>query len=97
MLGAITGNTKASDRAAATVTTVTSVSGFVTLVATGGNLEAASTVASVETLGTSAFNGGFTGHLIDQGLTALQKLGQATDFAQSGADTIGLKTTPKCP
>ena len=76
--------------------TITTAAGLTTLLATNGDLEAASSAAAFESLGTSGFNGGLTGHFIDEGANSLQKIFLSTDLGQSLADVLGIDTTPGC-
>jgi hypothetical protein len=89
LAGAFTGNIKGADQGAATVTTVSTASGFITLVASG-NPEKAATVAGFESLATTGVNGGMTGRLIDEGLMGASKLLGATDIGQNIFDLLGI-------
>jgi hypothetical protein len=77
--------------------TITTAAGYTTLVATKGDLEAASTAAAFESLGTAGLNGGLTGKFIDEGANYLQKTLLSTDLGQSLADALGINTSLTCP
>jgi hypothetical protein len=80
LAGAATGDVSGFGEAANVATTMTTGLGFATLVATGGNMEAASAAASAESVGTAGVNGGLTGQLIDQGASDASKLLQGSDL-----------------
>jgi hypothetical protein len=96
LIGAITGNISQTGQGATLATTVTTIGGYGALVATHGNLETASGWATAESLGTAGFNGGMTGHLIDQAATFAQKLFLAAELGQGAADAVGLNTGGSC-
>ena len=95
LFGAISGKTEGVDEAATAATTVTTIGGYIALVATG-DMKKASKAAAVESLGTSAFNGGFSGHIIDEGATGIQKFLVSTEMGQNFAELMGLDTTGSC-
>ncbi len=94
--GAATGNIQRANEAANIATTTTTIGGFIVYLATNGNLNAASTAAGVESLGTAGVNGGLTGHLIDQAANSTQKLLLSTELGQNAADAVGVDTTGTC-
>jgi hypothetical protein len=96
LTGAVTGDVKASAEAATYASTVTTVAGLYTYKKTKGNLEAASTAAAIESIGTSGFNGGKSGQFIEEGLNKIDKLFAGTELAQNGVEAAGISTTPKC-
>jgi len=95
LFGAGTGKTENVDEAATAATTVTSVLGFTAMLVTK-DINKASKWAAAESLGTSAFQGGFTGHIIDQGARAIQNFLVTTEKGQSFADLVGIDTTATC-
>ena len=97
LIGAITGNLTGTGQAATTATTATSVLGLGALLVTRGNLETASSWANIESLGTAGFNGGMTGHLIDEAATFAQKLFLSAELGQNAADAVGLNPDGTCP
>ncbi len=96
ILGGITGNIRVANETANVVTTTTTVGGLAVLLATRGNLSAASAAASFESLGTAGVNGGLTGHLIDEGATLIQKALLTAELGQNAADAVGIETGGSC-
>ena len=94
--GAIWGNTGTASNAANVLTTVTTLGGLITLIATKGDMQAASNAAAFESLGTAGLNGGATGHLIDHSATLVQKFLLGVDLAQTAADATGIPTDGSC-
>jgi hypothetical protein len=88
LTGAFTGNVTRNNRFATGATTLTTVLGYGAYMKTG-NLETASSWATIESLGTSGFQGGMTGHLIDS-------VAGFGDFVQNAADFLGLNTNGSC-
>jgi hypothetical protein len=96
LAGAATGNVRGFGEAANVASTLTTAAGFTVWVGSGGNIEAASTAASFESLGTAGVNGGITGRLIDRGATLVQKVVLSSELGQSVADILGLNTGGTC-
>jgi hypothetical protein len=79
-----------ADDDASVAATVTTIGGFFGLVKTGGNLEAASTYAGLESLFATGVKGGLSGRLFEGGLQGLLDM---TETGQNIADLIGLNGT----
>jgi hypothetical protein len=88
LTGAITGNTTNTGNFATGATTLTTALGYGTFISTG-NMQTASSMATIESLGTSGFQGGMTGHLIDS-------VAGFGDLVQNAADFVGLNTSGTC-
>lgn len=58
LTGAITGDVNQASQMANAASTVTTAGGFIMLMITKGDLEATSTAAAFESLGTAGYNGG---------------------------------------
>jgi hypothetical protein len=63
--------------------------GLGTLIKTG-NMEAASNMASVESLGTAGLNAGRTGSFFDHAANIIDKIETGTELAQDIRDLAGL-------
>jgi RHS repeat-associated protein len=96
LAGAITGNVRGFGEAANAASTLTTAGGLTVFLVTRGNLSAASTAASFESLGTAGVNGGATGHFIDQGATLAQKFLLSTELGQNLAEVAGLNISGSC-
>jgi hypothetical protein len=85
-----------ANQGADVASTVTTVAGFTTLLATGGNMEQASFMAGAESLFTAGYNGGATGHVIDEAANSLQSALLSTELGSTILDTLGLSGTGGC-
>jgi hypothetical protein len=96
LVGAATGQVQLANQGADVASTVTTVAGFTTLLATGGNMEQASFMAGAESLFTAGYNGGATGHVIDEAANSLQSALLSTELGSTILDTLGLSGTGGC-
>jgi hypothetical protein len=95
LVGALTGQVQLANEAANVVSTVTTVAGLTTLLATG-DMEKASFMAGAESLFTAGYDGGATGHVIDEAANSLQSALLSTELGSTVLDTLGLSGTGGC-
>jgi hypothetical protein len=94
--GAFSGQVNTANEAADVATTLTTGAGMGTFLITG-NMEKASLAAGAESVFTAGYNGGATGHLIDEATNAFQKAMLSTELGTSILDAVGLSGTDACP
>ncbi|HZQ23303.1 MAG TPA: RHS repeat-associated core domain-containing protein [Terriglobales bacterium] len=96
LAGAISGKVNVASDAADVASTVTTVGGSGALLITRDR-EKASLSAGAESLFTAGYNGGATGHLIDEAANALQTALLSTELGETVLDALGLSGTGGCP